>query len=1014
MAGVATQHQCKIEIPYGQGDEVLELEVANLPEPHESVGILQEQDCKIHLWIQIALEYYKQGQHDAFELLLSTCLTRWDQSRVKRESAAYPDGYKDRIKALDLLANYYVRKANQTKNREGKRDYFARAAQKFTEVDKSEMVNKHGPGFQYHLVGRAYMCLIEGRSDQADSQFGFVLQQQHESGEPEDVPSLLGRACIEFNKKEASGKRAALQLYKKALQVCPNCPADVRLGLGICFYKLNMLDKAEAAFKRALALDPKCVGALSGLAIIELNRKTEDALPRGAEYLTRAYKIDQNNSLVSILLADLFFYKSLHEKVIKLALRAQENTDNEALQAQACYQIGRAYHRQQEYEKAFEFYYKATTFGGVQLYLAFYGLGQMYIHRREFDAAIQAFETVLKTNPDNYETLKVLASLYTKNHTKKDQARAYLKKVTESHPEDVEAWVELASLCEQHDTQTALTAYKTSIKLFESQSLPVPAEIYNNMAALLFSTDALEESGQYYNLALKRCEEDMPRDRLHYESITYTIKYNIGRLYEAKHQLIEAEKTYKEILVAHPMYIDCYLRLGCMERDKGLLFDASDRFKATFRTEPENFDAWTLIANLHYSKLELTPCQKKFERILEKTKVVPDIYSLISVGNVWLQSVYLPTKDKEKLNLYRSRALLFFKSALKHDPKNIYAANGIGCVFAVKGMYNEARDIFSQVREATADFPDVWINIAHIYVEQKQYAAAVQMYENCLKKFYNNSNTEILLYIARALYKANKLLDCKKVLLRARYLCPCDLVILFNLAKMLKTLARQVFEDRKSTLHAVITAEHELNLAKSYFHYYVDYKEKSKSESDRSFIDIQTVQREEQDCTDLLLQVEKSIKFDAEQRDREEERRRKEHQEQLELEKARQAEEEERKAREERQKKEELENKRRELLKRQEEAKQKLLEETGQVHADDGSDDGSRRKKSKTKKKDKGERSERERERQDRERDRPVENKKYKSRAILSSDSSSSSDEDEDVNPPLIAAATGADDDDDY
>ena len=50
-----------------------------------------------------------------------------------------------------------------------------------------------------------------------------------------------------------------------------------------------------------------------------------------------------------------------------------------------------------------------------------------------------------------------------------------------------------------------------------------------------------------------------------------------------------------------------------------------------------------------------------------------------------------------------------------------------GCVLAHKGHINEARDIFAQVREATADFADVWLNIAHIYVEQRQFVAAVQM-----------------------------------------------------------------------------------------------------------------------------------------------------------------------------------------------------------------------------------------------------------------------------------------------
>ena len=53
-----------------------------------------------------------------------------------------------------------------------------------------------------------------------------------------------------------------------------------------------------------------------------------------------------------------------------------------------------------------------------------------------------------------------------------------------------------------------------------------------------------------------------------------------------------------------------------------------------------------------------------------------------------------------------------------------------GCVLAHKGHVNEARDIFAQVREATAEFCDVWLNIAHIYVEQKQYVAAVQMVRN--------------------------------------------------------------------------------------------------------------------------------------------------------------------------------------------------------------------------------------------------------------------------------------------
>lgn len=55
-----------------------------------------------------------------------------------------------------------------------------------------------------------------------------------------------------------------------------------------------------------------------------------------------------------------------------------------------------------------------------------------------------------------------------------------------------------------------------------------------------------------------------------------------------------------------------------------------------------------------------------------------------------------------------------------------------GAVLAHKGYFREARDVFAQVREATADISDVWLNLAHIYVEQKQYISAVQMVRSLL------------------------------------------------------------------------------------------------------------------------------------------------------------------------------------------------------------------------------------------------------------------------------------------
>lgn len=49
--------------------------------------------------------------------------------------------------------------------------------------------------------------------------------------------------------------------------------AEVRLGMGHCFVRLNRMEKARLAFERTLELNSRCTGALVGLAILELNSK---------------------------------------------------------------------------------------------------------------------------------------------------------------------------------------------------------------------------------------------------------------------------------------------------------------------------------------------------------------------------------------------------------------------------------------------------------------------------------------------------------------------------------------------------------------------------------------------------------------------------------------------------------------------------------------------------------------------------------------------------------------------
>lgn len=94
----------------------------------------------------------------------------------------------------------------------------------------------------------------------------------------------------------------------------PECSASVRVGFGLCCYKLGQTSRAQAAMARALQLDPQNVQALVGSAILELStasagsedaaRRTESAI----NTVSMAYHVDSKNAMVLNHLGNHYFW----------------------------------------------------------------------------------------------------------------------------------------------------------------------------------------------------------------------------------------------------------------------------------------------------------------------------------------------------------------------------------------------------------------------------------------------------------------------------------------------------------------------------------------------------------------------------------------------------------------------------------------------------------------------------------------------------------------------------------
>ena len=215
-----------IEIPLNanEGDqaEVIEIMFSELDDDANitaALELLRAERARMQYWVVIALECYRREKYQFFEKIL--------EDAHKMADTNYKDSKEDQMQLYDALAAFYVQQATKEKKSERRREMFTKATQYYIDADKINMYNTR------HLLGRAYFCLYEGdKMDQSNAQFDFVLQQ-----EPNNIPSLLGKACIAYNKKDF---KLALTFYKKALRTSPNCPAFVRYGMGLC--KLTLLN----------------------------------------------------------------------------------------------------------------------------------------------------------------------------------------------------------------------------------------------------------------------------------------------------------------------------------------------------------------------------------------------------------------------------------------------------------------------------------------------------------------------------------------------------------------------------------------------------------------------------------------------------------------------------------------------------------------------------------------------------------------------------------------------------
>uniref|UniRef100_A0A7N0ZW54 Uncharacterized protein n=1 Tax=Kalanchoe fedtschenkoi TaxID=63787 RepID=A0A7N0ZW54_KALFE len=808
-----------VYIPVQNSEEEVRVVLDQLPrDASDILDILKAEQAPLDLWLIIAREYFKQGKVEQFKQIL-------EEGSSPEIDEYYGDVRYERIAILNALGAYhsYLGKI-ETKQRE-KEEQFILATQYY---NKASRIDMHEPST---WVGKGQLLLAKGDLEQAFSAFKIVLD-----GDRTNVPALLGQGCVEFNRGRYS---QALDLYKRALRVYPNCPGAVRLGIGLCRYKMGQFDKALMAFQRVVQLDPENVEALVAMAVMDLHTSQGPGVRRGMEYMQRAFEIYPYCAMSLNYLANHFFYTGQHFLVEQLTETALAVTNHGPTKAHSFYNLARSYHSKGDYEKA-GLYYMASVKES--------SLGQVQLKLGDYRSSLSNFEKVLEVHPENSETLKVIGHIHAQlGQTEK--ALDFLRKATKVDPRDAQAFQDLGELLISSDTGAALDALKNARGILSKSNEQPSVELLNDIAVLHFDRGELELAERSFREALgdgiwKTLIDSRPgsyaisstasvhwyKDKQLFHQLEkdgflvelpwrkVSILFNFARLLEELHKTQDAVMLYRLIIYKYSEYADAYLRLAAIAKAQNKIHSSMEMVSDALKVNEKCPTALAMLGSLELKKDDWVKAKETFRAASEATDG-KDSYATLSLGNWNYFAALRNEKRAPKLEAtHLEKAKELYSKVLAQHHANLYAANGAGLVFAEKGQFDVAKEIFTQVHEAASgsisvQMPDVWINLGHVYFALGNYSLAVKLYQNCLRNFFYNTDAQVLLYLARTHYEAEQWQDCKKTLLKAIHLTPSNYSLRFNAGVSMQKFSASTLQKEKRTADEVRRTVSELTNA---------------------------------------------------------------------------------------------------------------------------------------------------------------------------------------------------------
>lgn len=495
-------------------------------------------------------------------------------------------------------------------------------------------------------------------------------------------PDIYKNLALAYRHKKDFAK--AVEYAERAVEMNDKDTGSLIL-LGNIYFEQSRYDDAIKQYRRALDLEPENGAVLYNLASALLRKGDEVA---AVEYLKRAGAADKIGEIaykaytqLGALFTDRKAFDEA-EKYLKLAVTIRPGD------ALGHYNLGIAYLRQNQKEKALEELKKAVELGETNPALM-ENLGEAFFSLKDYDRSLEVYNKLKATSGRNVKILARIGEIYYEKG-ELDNALASFRRITEIEPA----------------TENARVAYL-------------------NMGNILDDAHRYDEAIESYQKALAISPKDD------------TTLYNLGIAYKHANKpelAIEAWRKAADLNHDDPKPLAA---VADFYYDRGFYDLAEKEYQRLLARWPNLPEGHFKIATIYYKKGQYDYAAKAYARVIE----IDEKGDLARKSYINRAVIMTRTKtDEETL----AKGVRLIQKALMLKPDDPDALFALGIIYSKKQMYDRAIDTFYQVVKGSREnklLAEAYNNIGKAYYQKKDYKKAMQAFTRGIEE--DPANEEI-------------------------------------------------------------------------------------------------------------------------------------------------------------------------------------------------------------------------------------------------------------------------------